>query len=62
MLVLSRKPGEAIMVGDVCVTVFEMRNGKVRLGIEAPKEMPIHRREVYDAIKADTQKRKELES
>ncbi len=56
MLVLSRKPGEAIMVGDVTVTVVEFRNGKVRLGIEAPKEMPVHRREVYDRIQAQQRK------
>jgi len=56
MLVLSRKPGEAIMVGDVTVTVVEFRNGKVRLGIEAPKEMPVHRREVYDRIQAQERK------
>lgn len=51
MLVLSRKKNESIMINDnVTVTVVEIRGDKVRLGIEAPKEVPVHRREVYDAI------------
>jgi carbon storage regulator len=52
MLVLSRKKNESIVIGDnVVVTVVEIRGDKVRLGIEAPKEIPVHRREVFDAIK-----------
>ena len=51
MLVLSRKRDESICVGnDIRVTVVDLRGDKVRLGIEAPKEVPVHRREVYDAI------------
>ena len=52
MLVLSRKTNESIVIDDrIFVTVVEIRGDKVRLGIEAPKEVPVHRREVYDAIK-----------
>lgn len=52
MLVLSRKVGERIVVGDnVTITVVDVRGDKIRLGIEAPKEIPVHRQEVYDAIK-----------
>jgi carbon storage regulator len=52
MLVLSRKLNERIVINDnIVVTVVEIRGDKVRLGIEAPKEVTVHRREVYDAIK-----------
>ena len=52
MLVLSRKKNECIVINDdIMITVVEIREDKVRLGIEAPKEVPVHRREVYDAIK-----------
>ena len=51
MLVLSRKKNESLVIGDcVVVTVVEIRGDKVRLGIDAPREVPIHRREVFDAI------------
>jgi len=51
MLVLSRKKNESIIINDdIVVTVVEIRGDKVRLGVEAPKEMPVHRREVFDAI------------
>ena len=51
MLVLSRRKGESIIInGDVTVTVVEIRGDKCRLGIVAPKEVPVHRQEVYDAI------------
>ena len=52
MLVLSRKKNESVVVSDdVVITVVEIRGDKVRLGIEAPKEMPVHRKEVFDAIR-----------
>jgi carbon storage regulator len=52
MLVLTRKKGESIIIrDDIVVMVVEIRGDKVRLGIEAPKAVPVHRREVYDAIK-----------
>lgn len=51
MLVLSRCKGEQIVINnDVTIVVVEIRGDKVRLGIEAPKEVPVHRKEVYDAI------------
>ena len=52
MLVLSRQRDESIMVGDdVEITIIDVRGDKVRLGIIAPKNIPVHRREIYDAIK-----------
>jgi len=52
MLVLSRKKNESIVINeDITVVVVEIRGDKVRLGVEAPKEVPVHRREVYEAIK-----------
>ena len=51
MLVLSRKKNESIVINnDITVTVVEIRGDKVRLGIVAPKEVPVHRQEVFDAI------------
>jgi carbon storage regulator len=51
MLVLSRKKNESIIINDnITVTVIEIRGDKVRLGIEAPKHVTVHRREVYEAI------------
>jgi carbon storage regulator len=51
MLVLSRKKNESIVINnDITLTVVEIRGDKVRLGIVAPKEVPVHRQEVYDAI------------
>tara|TARA_R110000824_G_C15186676_1_gene674347 strand:+ start:1695 stop:1886 length:192 start_codon:yes stop_codon:yes gene_type:complete len=52
MLVLSRKPGEAITINEnIVVTIVEIRGDKVRLGIEAPKDIKVHRQEVFEAIK-----------
>jgi len=52
MLVLSRKKDESIIINDnIIVTVVDIRGDKVRLGFDAPKEVPIHRREVYEAIR-----------
>ena len=51
MLVLSRKRGESIVIDEkIVITVIEVRGDKVRLGIEADKNVPIHRKEVADAI------------
>jgi carbon storage regulator len=51
MLVLSRKKNESIVINnDIKIVVVEIRGDKVRLGVEAPKEVPVHRREVFDAI------------
>ena len=52
MLVLSRKKDEQIVINEnIVITIVDIRGDKVRLGVEAPKEVPVHRREVYDAIK-----------
>lgn len=51
MLVLSRKKNESIVINnDIVITVVEIRGDKVRLGIAAPKDVPVHREEVYEAI------------
>lgn len=52
MLVLSRKKNERIVIDDdIVITVVEIRGDKVRLGVEAPETVPVHRQEVWDAIK-----------
>ena len=52
MLVLSRKINETIVINDnIIITVVDIRGDKVRLGIDAPKDVPVHRQEIYDAIK-----------
>jgi len=54
MLVLSRQRDETIMIGDdVEITVVDIRGDKVRLGIAAPREIQVHRKEVYEAIKRE---------
>lgn len=54
MLVLSRQRDQTIMIGDdIEITVVDIRGDKVRLGINAPPEIPVHRKEVYDAIKRE---------
>ena len=54
MLVLSRQRDETIMIGDnIQITVVDIRGDKVRLGIVAPIEIPVHRKEVYDAIQRE---------
>ncbi len=56
MLVLSRHRDESIMIGDdVVITIVDIRGDKVRLGIKAPKEITVHRQEVYDAIKRENE-------
>lgn len=56
MLVLSRKKNESIIINDdITIVVVEIRGDKVRLGIEAPKEVPVHRNEVYEAIRRAAQ-------
>ena len=57
MLVLNRKPGESIILGDnIEVRILEIQDGKIKLGIEAPREVSILRKEVYDDIKAENQR------
>ncbi len=57
MLVLSRHRDESIMIGDeIVVTIVDIRGDKVRLGIDAPQDIPVHRQEVYDAIQRENRK------
>ena len=54
MLVLSRKKDESIVIGDnITIMVIEIRGDKVRLGIQAPKEIPVNRQEVHEAIQRE---------
>ena len=61
MLVLSRQRDESIIIGDnVVITVVDVRGDKVRLGIDAPVEIPVHRREVYEAIQRENRRASEI--
>ena len=62
MLVLSRHRDESIIIADnIVVTVVDIRGDKVRLGIEAPSEVPIHRQEVFDAIQRENQQASQVD-
>jgi len=62
MLVLSRQRDESIMIGDnVVVTIVDIRGDKVRLGIEAPSEIPVHRQEVYEAIQRENSRASQVQ-
>lgn len=52
MLVFSRKKNEAIMIGEVRVVIVDINGDKVRIGIQAPLEVPVHRQEIQDRIDA----------
>ena len=57
MLVLSRQRDESIIINDnIVITVVDIRGDKVRLGINAPREVPVHRQEVYEAIQREGKK------
>ena len=57
MLILTRKTGEAIMIGDnIKVTITEAHNNQVKVGIEAPREIEVHRLEIFDKINAEAQR------
>ena len=57
MLVLSRQRDETIMIGDdIEITIVDIRGDKVRVGINAPKEISVHRKEVYDAIQEENRR------
>lgn len=58
MLVLSRKRDESIIIGDnIIVTIVEIRGDKVRLGVTAPREVSVHRKEVWEAIQRESLRR-----
>ena len=60
MLVLSRQRDESIFIGDnIKITVVDIRGDKVRLGIEAQTDIPVHRQEVYEAIQRENQRKSE---
>lgn len=62
MLVLSRQRDESIMIGDsIVVTIVDIRGDKVRLGINAPSEIPVHRQEVYEAIQRENLRASQLQ-
>lgn len=62
MLVLSRQRDESIMIGDnIVITIVDIRGDKVRLGINAPAEIPVHRQEVYEAIQRENLRASRLE-
>ncbi|MEC9094526.1 MAG: carbon storage regulator CsrA [Planctomycetota bacterium] len=62
MLVLSRHRDESIMIGDdVVVTIVDIRGDKVRLGIDAPQSIPVHRQEVYEAIKRENEQASKMD-
>ena len=61
MLVLSRHRDESIMIGDdIVITIVDIRGDKVRLGIDAPSDIPVHRQEVYEAIQRENRKATQL--
>jgi carbon storage regulator len=63
MLVLSRQRDESIIIGDnIVITVVDVRGDKVRLGIEAPREVSVHRREVYEAIQRENQQAAQIQT
>ena len=62
MLVLSRKTGESIMIGDdIEITLVSTEGSKVRLGIQAPADVPVHRKEIYLEILASAEDPKQLQ-
>ncbi len=62
MLVLSRQRDESIIIGDnIVITVVDIRGDKVRLGIDAPTEIPVHRQEVYEAIQRENLKASKMQ-
>lgn len=57
MLVLSRHRDESIMIGeDIVITIVDIRGDKVRIGVEAPTDIPVHRQEIYEAIQRENRK------
>ncbi|MGH8593781.1 MAG: carbon storage regulator CsrA [Gammaproteobacteria bacterium] len=60
MLILTRRVGESVMIGDdVNITVLGIKGNQVRLGVNAPKEIPVHREEIYQRIQQEKNKAQE---
>ncbi|TDJ16469.1 MAG: carbon storage regulator [Gammaproteobacteria bacterium] len=60
MLILTRKVGESIMIGDsVEVKILGLRAGQVKIGIEAPKDLKVHREEIYERIRAEEESKRQ---
>ena len=60
MLILTRRVGETLMIGDdVSVTVLGVKGNQIRMGIDAPKEIPVNRLEIYERIQAGTPQKKD---
>ena len=58
MLILTRRVGETLMIGDdITVTVLAMKGNQVRLGVEAPRDVTVHREEIYDRVQREKSKR-----
>jgi carbon storage regulator len=58
MLILTRRVGETLMIGnDVTVTVLAVKGNQVRIGISAPKDVEVHREEIYDRVQAEKARR-----
>ena len=56
MLILTRKPGESIQIGpDICVQVLEVKGNQIRIGVKAPRNIAVHRREIFDIIQKENQ-------